>query len=194
MQSEFPDNQNPEQQLSTDNASRQLTVHPFKDKNLFSLKGRLNRLDYTILWFSLILLTFLLSKYFNSNPVLIALNMMYDPEALDASVKTYQLITFSGLFALMFVSVRRFHDLGYVGWYSLALLIPIIGHILRLILVFAKGNPETNRFGERPAPNHRNKLLIVIVLGVLIYMVFSSFAQEAMPMMQEYFDEIQNTQ
>ncbi len=60
---------------------------------------------------------------------------------------------YAAFFAVPFFSltIRRFHDIGYSGWWWLLLnLIPAIGHIIIFILMFFKGNQEDNRFGKSP--------------------------------------------
>ena len=177
-----------------DSSKNNYSLNPFKADNIFTLSGRLNRMDYAILWFSLILITFIFMKNSSNNPILAAIAIMYSPEGLDEQMRTGQLINFIGLAALMLMAVRRFHDLGYAGWYSLALIIPIVGLILRMILLFAPGAPQANRFGEPPAHNHRNKVLILIAIIILLYMIFRSFVNEAAPQLEELFQELQSRQ
>ena len=50
-------------------------------------------------------------------------------------------------------TVRRLHDLGRTGWYSLLSCIPILNAAFGLWLVAAPGEPMDNRFG----PNLRDE-------------------------------------
>ena len=59
-----------------------------------------------------------------------------------------------GLIALVFyaifsfsLSIRRLHDLDISGWWFALQLIPIVGEIQFLILLFSKGTVGNNRFG-----------------------------------------------
>lgn len=59
------------------------------------------------------------------------------------------------------VQVRRLHDTDKSGWWSLLVLIPLIGNIFLLIMCTFKGTPGTNRFGEDPllVPENSNTRL-----------------------------------
>ena len=48
------------------------------------------------------------------------------------------------------VSVRRLHDVGKSGWFLFISLIPIIGAIWLLILMFTGGNVGENKYGKNP--------------------------------------------
>ena len=61
-----------------------------------------------------------------------------------------------GLFALasvipaIAVEVRRFHDQDKSGWFILLNLIPFIGGLIVLVMMFLDGTPGANRFGPDP--------------------------------------------
>ena len=48
------------------------------------------------------------------------------------------------------VAIRRLHDVGKSGWFSLIILIPVIGLIWLLILFCAEGSEGDNRYGSKP--------------------------------------------
>lgn len=48
------------------------------------------------------------------------------------------------------VQVRRLHDTGRSGWWSLINLVPLVGPILLLILLVQPGQAHANRFGPDP--------------------------------------------
>lgn len=48
------------------------------------------------------------------------------------------------------VTVRRLHDVGKSGWMILITLIPLIGGIWLLVLLFTEGNPGNNEYGSNP--------------------------------------------
>ena len=54
------------------------------------------------------------------------------------------------LVALAMASVRRLHDVGYSGWFSLLLVIPVLGLALVVGGILRDGAPRSNRFGESP--------------------------------------------
>lgn len=48
------------------------------------------------------------------------------------------------------VSVRRLHDVGKSGWFSLIVLIPVVGAIWLLVLSVRDGDPGINQYGANP--------------------------------------------
>lgn len=48
------------------------------------------------------------------------------------------------------VTIRRLHDTDRSGWWSLIVLIPIIGAIALLVFMVLDSSPGRNRFGENP--------------------------------------------
>ncbi len=62
----------------------------------------------------------------------------------------YFLYTLAVLIPGLAVSVRRLHDVGKSGWMILIVLIPIIGWIWLLVLMFTNSNPRENQYGPNP--------------------------------------------
>ena len=48
------------------------------------------------------------------------------------------------------VCVRRLHDVGKSGWMALICLIPIVGAIWLLVLLFTDSQAQSNKWGENP--------------------------------------------
>jgi uncharacterized membrane protein YhaH (DUF805 family) len=68
---------------------------------------------------------------------------------------TICIIIFCFLLALsviqvFFVTHRRLHDLNASGWWQLITLIPM-GQLLMIGLIFFKGTPTANNYGEPPS-------------------------------------------
>lgn len=55
------------------------------------------------------------------------------------------------MIALAALIVRRFHDIGYSGWYLLAIFVPFANFVALFVLLFFKSAPGENRYG----PGHR---------------------------------------
>jgi uncharacterized membrane protein YhaH (DUF805 family) len=49
------------------------------------------------------------------------------------------------------LAAKRFHDMGVTGWLSLLLLIPLVGFIVVLVLLFKGGEDRDNQYGPVPA-------------------------------------------
>ena len=50
----------------------------------------------------------------------------------------------------MAVWVRRLHDTGRSGWWSLIILVPIIGAVMLLLWAVQDSEPGTNAYGKNP--------------------------------------------
>ena len=48
------------------------------------------------------------------------------------------------------VAVRRLHDVGKSGWMFLIALIPLVGAIWLLVLLFTDSQKESNKWGQNP--------------------------------------------
>lgn len=48
------------------------------------------------------------------------------------------------------VLIRRLHDVGKSGWFSLVSIIPLVGPIWLIILLAKDGDPGSNAYGENP--------------------------------------------
>lgn len=62
----------------------------------------------------------------------------------------YVLYVLATLVPALAVAVRRLHDIGKSGWMLLIVLIPIVGAIWLLVLLFTDSNAGTNEFGPNP--------------------------------------------
>lgn len=60
------------------------------------------------------------------------------------------LVTLVAWYFSLAAIVRRLHDLGWSGWVSIALCIPVIGKILFLVLLFVSSSQKVNRWGGVP--------------------------------------------
>lgn len=48
------------------------------------------------------------------------------------------------------VTVRRLHDIDYVGWWFFIGFVPVVGGIILLVFMVLPGTPGDNRFGSNP--------------------------------------------
>ncbi len=49
------------------------------------------------------------------------------------------------------VAIRRLHDVGKSGWFSVSLLLSVVGIVWLLILLFSKGTQGENKYGLNPS-------------------------------------------
>ena len=55
--------------------------------------------------------------------------------------------------------IKRLHDINLSGWYVLLGLIPIVGNIFGLYVIFKDGTPGPNQYGEDPKGRNEVQLL-----------------------------------
>jgi len=48
------------------------------------------------------------------------------------------------------IAVKRFHDRGWSGWWSIVGLVPLIGQVAMIVVGSLKGSDGENRFGADP--------------------------------------------
>lgn len=48
------------------------------------------------------------------------------------------------------VLIRRLHDTGRTGWWALIALVPIIGGLILLVFMILDSEPDTNQYGPNP--------------------------------------------
>jgi uncharacterized membrane protein YhaH (DUF805 family) len=132
---------------------------------LFSFNGRIPRLSY---FGGIILLTVLTLIVYTAIALLVGMPQIpvtpppgTPPAPTGASgpapqvsivpllvmLPIWLLSTWAG-FAL---AAKRFHDMGTSGWLSLLLLVPLVGFIVVLVLLFKGGEPGSNQYGPAPA-------------------------------------------
>ena len=73
------------------------------------------------------------------------------------------------------VAVRRLHDVGKSGWVILISLIPIVGAIWLLVLMFTDSNPGENKYGVNPKDAQTDDLMVDESTGdklILIAVIF----------------------
>ena len=199
------DNNNQENPLTEyeQATTRSETAHPFDKQSLGTLNGRMGRLDFAILSFSLYLVTLIIQKMFGVNPFLIGVTAFTDKEIITKElINLGVIINLISLILFALLSVKRFHDINYSGWMSLifiaplinlgilSLLIAFVGFIIRLTLLFAKGELNKNRFGEIPVGNHRNKLLVFIGIVILTVIMFANTYSEALPIIEPIVEQL----
>lgn len=82
-----------------------------------------------------------------------------------------------GMFLSLIYGVRcialRLHDTGRNGWLSLILLVPVLGGLMALALLFIGGDHDDNEYGPVPADGGGRRALValaaVLALGTLSY-------------------------
>ena len=116
-------------------------------EELFSFKGRMNRLKYWLYSIVPIAIMFIAAM-----PIILTAQ-----EGREAS-PFFSLLMFVAIVIAVWISlaiqVKRWHDIDQSGWWVLAGMIPYVNIIVLIVLGFVKGTEGTNRFGEDPLVNN----------------------------------------
>ncbi len=114
-------------------------------------QGRVGRMNYFLasLTYGLInIIVFVVIKGISYGPVSNSINH-------TASILNIILIVAVAIFGFG-ITVRRCHDLNYSGFLSLITLIPLVGMIFSLYLLFAPGTEGANNYGSPSTDNFIN--------------------------------------
>ena len=108
----------------------------------FSAKSRINRLQYLMYQIP----PALLNGY---------ILYLYKDKAYIESIPPLMHFVSLGVIILMsyclyILCIKRFHDCDCKGWWSLLLLLPVVGLLAWLWLLFYPGTKTPNRFGKVP--------------------------------------------
>ncbi len=112
-------------------------------KDLFSMKGRINRQKYFVT--SLIIAIVAYAVAF-----MIGFAMGMTGSSTEAAGSLGFVVGVAAAIVQAFLVVKRLHDLNKPSWHYWLLCIPLYNIYLGLILLFVKGTAGTNEYGEDP--------------------------------------------
>jgi len=120
----------------------------------FGFKGRIRRSNY---FFGALAAGLLWSVLGLSGAAAMGLRV---DESLQDTVVTFDtnagviavavVTAFFALWALLALTVKRWHDVGVTGWFSILSTPPFANGVVFLILCLLPGTPGANRYGEDP--------------------------------------------
>jgi uncharacterized membrane protein YhaH (DUF805 family) len=84
---------------------------------------------------------------------------------------TIMLLIFPNFIGLI---VRRLHDLNRSAWWSILLLIPIIGQAMGIIISFWSGTKGSNKFGPQTRPAEKRYYFMLLLYPLLGYVYYLS--------------------
>lgn len=67
--------------------------------------------------------------------------------------------------------VRRWHDVGRSGWFSVLLFIPLVNLLILLYLCLGKGQDGSNEYGENPGDDGIGVLAVIAILIIAIAVI-----------------------
>ena len=160
---------------------------PYGQIKLFSLIGRLSRLQYFGYGIGINLLAGLLFGLLIG--VTIALSRQTDTTLLGPAINLVGYVL--GCVVILTLGVQRLHDINASGWWWLLMFIPVVNIIFGLVLLFTPGTPGANRYGYPPPPN--SKTVIALALVIPVVAVTGILAAILIPVYQNYVHQAQPT-
>ena len=138
-------------------------VDEYDQSSVFSPKGRFGRLSY-LAWGTLIaILSWIITLMVAGTSAL----MSSDSINFFFQTPLVGIVTIASLVFGIIFAVRRFHDINASGWWSILVFVPLINLIAMLVLIFAPGKPQANKYGPPRITRGWEK-----VLGLLLPIVF----------------------
>jgi uncharacterized membrane protein YhaH (DUF805 family) len=114
-------------------------------KFLFSFNGRISRKAFWLFT----LATFVISIGLNMVALGSAFGGGMDPNNMPTIPVWFWLVQIPMLWIGLAVYCKRWHDQDKSGWFSLLLLIPLLGFLIVIIMLgFIGGSPGPNRYGD----------------------------------------------
>ncbi|MEQ9643620.1 MAG: DUF805 domain-containing protein [Alphaproteobacteria bacterium] len=130
--------------------------------DLFKFSGRRNRKSYLFFLLGVIAIEIVLTAVFGAAGGL-AGGMMDDGAAANPDAAGGMAIGMTVVLGVIFlvvvvmsiaVGAQRCRDFGWTGWAMLLVLVPFIGWIFALALIFIPGNQGPNKYGPDPLQEH----------------------------------------
>jgi uncharacterized membrane protein YhaH (DUF805 family) len=160
-------------------------AHEYGELNIFSASGRIGRVRY-LAW----------SMGFFV-PAIVALFIAVGLGAAIAGRTVAMQFYFVGIIGMVVVSslfaIQRLHDLDKSGWFYLIMLIPLVGALFALYVMFAPGSPGANRYGNPPPPNSTGVVVLAWMLPVFMF-IAGILAAIAIPAYQGYVQKARQAQ
>lgn len=161
------------------NVMREEAEGEYDESSMFKPSGRAGRLRY-----------FKYGMALSMGGILAAIALAAIVSALSEDVDAVMLgvITNAAFVLLLPISIifviKRFHDLGWSGWWSLTIFIPLLNLIPTCLLLFMPGTSGANRFGNPTRPGNSGVVWLIAIL--VLVMTIGILAAIAVPAYNDY--------
>lgn len=152
------------------------------DPEVFAVNGRIGRLRYLAYSVLLGLLSMVVVFIVAAIGGVIA--------ALTKSQTLMMVMIFLAYIPVLAVTFilakRRLNDMDYSGWLSLLTLIPFVGILVYLWLIFGSGDAEANKYGPPPSANSGLVIAGACIMPLFLVAIIGILAAVAIPAYQQY--------
>lgn len=161
----------------------------FDESSMFSPRGRAGRLRY---------FGYAIGIGFSTGIIIGVLSGIVgaisgNPNATAGVMAIVSMVAYIVVMAATIIfMIKRLHDLNWTGWLSLLTLVPLVNILFGLILIFAPGNAEPNKYGPPPKPENSVMAVIVITLGLVA--LIGIIAAVTIPAYQDYVNRAKQVQ
>ncbi|MCO7223957.1 DUF805 domain-containing protein [Pleionea sp. CnH1-48] len=80
------------------------------------------------------------------------------------------------IFISFIMMIRRLNDLGYSGWLSLLMFMPLINLAFAIYLMFFPGSKGANQYGKKPEHNTASIWIVGVLAPVIVFIVIANIA------------------
>lgn len=155
----------------------------YNDSKIFSLHGRIGRIQFILYPFAFAFLVMLISFIFIISMVGLGAFLSLESQSLGITAMLggyFIVLLLAGLATFVFLmihTIRRLNDINRSGWFSLLMFLPMINVLLILALWLIPGTNGENDYGLPPEPpSALLKVLAVIILTLNLGSVFAGMA------------------
>lgn len=198
-----PNKANSDSPLSANTETANASLAPplsYNQAKFYAWQGRINRAQYFA--YPIIVTTIILLSVAVFVAILYYYNSMSSPvnaldfQALSSSIISMVLVlgmvialASLGYFHIAFTK-RRLNDLNQSGWWSVLLIIPVLGLLLNVYLLAIKGSPYYNRYGAPAARANTFTMILAVLLPSLLLLGLLSTSA----IYQDYFKQLAYSQ
>lgn len=148
----------------------------------FAISGRLGRMRFVT--YGLISAILIMMVGGIAAAVLIPLNPVF-------SAAIYMAILLASMIYGISLYVRRLHDLGRSGWWSLLMMTPLLNLVLLIYVLFFPGTKGINQHGPRVKPNSTGVIVAFLLSLILAVAYLGVIFAVAIPAYQGYVERAQ---
>jgi uncharacterized membrane protein YhaH (DUF805 family) len=161
------------------------TIEGYDETSVFSPKGRLGRAAYFVYSFGFSIVVLIVASL-----LMAILIPMAGPDS--AAVPMVSGLLYLVVIPVSFIfMIKRLHDLDWSGWLSLVTLIPLLGLVIAIPMLFFRGTQGANKYGSPRRPVRGLVLIAAVLISIAVLGILAAIA---IPAYQGYVKRAQEIQ